>query len=82
MWIESAYATTRQIQRGDTVWLQFTKPNNPPVERRYVLHGMWAVAIVDGRESWVPVGFVLASRREAERWLEVDSLRALAGPPR
>ena len=82
IWIESAAATRRQIQRGDTIWFLFVKPNSPSIERRYVLHGMWAVTMIDGKESWVPTTFMFVSRRDAERRLEADSiLRAQAGPP-
>ena len=82
MWIESTIATTRQIQRGDTIWLQFTRHNSQPIERRYVLHGTWAVTMIDGKESRVPVALMFTSRRDAELRLELDSiLRAHVGPP-
>jgi hypothetical protein len=82
LWIESATATRRQIQRGDTIWLLFTKSNSPSIERRYVLYGTWAVTVVEGKESWVPAALMFTSRHDAERRLEVDSLlRAHVGPP-
>jgi len=82
IWIESAIAMTRQIQRGDTIWLQFTKHGSPPIERRYVLHGTWAITMIDGKESRVPAALMFTSRRDAELRLELDSiLRAHVGPP-